>query len=639
MNGKRSFWWSVLALLIMALGLYLATLDNGLRLSELAGGDLVTHQYAQVQGRPSNAPGYPLYTMGGWLWYHGWRAVLGASANPTAILSSFSTLWALVALGLLYWIVVDLTGKWWLGLFCGLFYAVTYFFWYYAVTTEQYTSAVALTLAIVLVAFQWEDAENAGSGSATRADRYLLILAFLCGLTLAHLVTVAFIVPPLIWFVLSRKPDVLRQRGLVLKSLLLVSLPLLSYGFVYIRGAQYPEWRGAGQWDSTWSWFWDFLSTQQGRDELTWSLRPLWTVEYPSFIWQELTWVVLIGGLAGLALVGRRRGIFLGSTLLIYLAFSFVDRLGNWFQVIMPAYALLVLTFAALVDWLVQRVGAWAEGPLPPLGRFGKPVLQAALLVALLALVLVRFERSWPQANQHDRSSDDALLPGQAILADNPVLGGAVLGVYTETLSLRYLTDIWQVRPDVDSVSSEEAQELLALEMRPVYVTTNAAPLVWREVDADAHLSAAGRRLIAVRPTPPDLPPRSAQPLNLSVGQGLNLVAYQLVPREGNAEQLDVLLYWQADAPISDDWSVSIRPTLGGQLLADDEGEILQVDLSDPVHGTYPTSRWTPGEVVADSYVLPILSDQPVDGLQVIVYRPLLEGGFDNLAVLQLDLP
>ncbi len=92
--------------------LYLATLDNGLRPGELAGGDLITHQYAQVQGRPSNAPGYPLYTMGGWLWFHGLRSLLGQHANPTAILSAYSTLWALLALWLLYQLIVDLTGNW-----------------------------------------------------------------------------------------------------------------------------------------------------------------------------------------------------------------------------------------------------------------------------------------------------------------------------------------------------------------------------------------------------------------------------------------------------------------------------------------------------------------------------------------------
>src|SRR5512134_3447686 len=91
----------VLVLVAVTL-LYGLTLDDGLRPGELEGGDLITHQYAQVQGRPSNAPGYPLYTMGGWLWFHAGRGLLGVDHNPIQILSSYSTLWALVALALLY---------------------------------------------------------------------------------------------------------------------------------------------------------------------------------------------------------------------------------------------------------------------------------------------------------------------------------------------------------------------------------------------------------------------------------------------------------------------------------------------------------------------------------------------------------
>ena len=89
-------------LLAALLSLYLFTLDNGLSTGELVGGDLITHQYAQVQARPSNAPGYPLYTMGGWLWFHLGRVLLGDTVNPIRILSSFSTLWAVLALALLY---------------------------------------------------------------------------------------------------------------------------------------------------------------------------------------------------------------------------------------------------------------------------------------------------------------------------------------------------------------------------------------------------------------------------------------------------------------------------------------------------------------------------------------------------------
>ena len=58
-----------------------------------------------------------------------------------------------------------------------LFYAFTYFFWYYSCSTEQYTSAVLQTLLMVLWAFRWE---------RTRADKYLYLLAFMAGLCLAN---------------------------------------------------------------------------------------------------------------------------------------------------------------------------------------------------------------------------------------------------------------------------------------------------------------------------------------------------------------------------------------------------------------------------------------------------------------------
>ncbi len=105
--------WPLALLLTVALFVYIATLDTGFMPQELEGGDLITHQYAQVQARPSNAPGYPLYTMGGWLWFHGLRGaarLLGNPLpNPIPLLSSYSILWALLALALFYAIIIRLT--------------------------------------------------------------------------------------------------------------------------------------------------------------------------------------------------------------------------------------------------------------------------------------------------------------------------------------------------------------------------------------------------------------------------------------------------------------------------------------------------------------------------------------------------
>ncbi len=625
--------WAGIVLVLAAAILYLATLDNGLRPGELAGGDLITHQYAQVQGRPSNAPGYPLYTMGGWLWFHGLRSLLGQDANPTAILSAYSTLWALLALGLLYVLIRDLTGNWLIGLLLGAFFAVSYFFWYYAVSTEQYASAVAQTLAIVVLALRWEArqerADRAGDPLPV-GDGYLLALALLAGLALAHMVTVAVIVPPLLWFILSRRPGLLRRGRLVAASVGLALLPLLSYAFIYVRGAQHPQWRGEGQWPSTAAWFLDFVSTGQGRGELTWSLHPLGTANFPAMLWQDVTWIVLLGGVAGLMLLSRRRRLFLGATLLLYGALAFVDRQGNWYQVVMPAYPLLIAGCSVAVQALWQRLAASNR----PAGQ--RRALLALLAAALLAMVLARFALSWPDANQRNRLDDTALLPGQRILADAPARNAAVFGVTEEANSLRYLTEIWSQRPDVQAVSREQARALLPSSARPLYATRAAAPLIGSEISATAYLSSAGQALIRLADAPMTTLPAGARWLDLAAGDGLTLLGIA-AGQPSAGQPWPLRLFWRADQPISQDWSISVRPTRGGQPLSLADGGIVQQDETHPVYGAYPTSRWRTGEVVADDYLLPLPAGAAPDGVQVVIYRRLADGGFENLAA--LDVP
>ena len=150
--------------------------------------------------------------------------VLGRAHNPIPILASYSTLWALVAIWLMYRLILEVTRgqglpqagsgrsvedenrRWPIAAAVTAFYGLTYFFWYYAVTTEQYTSAVAWTLAVVLLAFRWE---------RERRDGYLLALAFLMGVALAHMVTLLFIAPPLLWFVLRTEPKLVRRPRLI----------------------------------------------------------------------------------------------------------------------------------------------------------------------------------------------------------------------------------------------------------------------------------------------------------------------------------------------------------------------------------------------------------------------------------------
>ncbi len=612
--------------LLFLLGLYLWTLDTGLAPYELEGGDLITHQYAQVQARFSNAPGYPLYTMGGWLWYHTLKPILKGIANPVQVLSSYSTFWAIVALALLYVLTLHVTRRnAILSALIVLAYGVTYFFWYYAVTTEQYTSAVAHTLAIVWIAFRWEEAVQAGDRA--RADRLFLLLAFLLGLALAHMVTVLLIGPPMLWFLWRTDRTLWRRWRLLARAAGLAALPLLAYIYVYVRGAQHPEWRGEGSWPSTLAWFLYFLSTPQGRAELTWSLGPF-TREFPSLIWQELTWPVLILGLAGIALLGRRRAVFLYSTLALYFIFCYIDRYGNWYQVIMPAYPLVFLGLAALA----QR--AWElTDTLPSSWR---QVLHGSIALLLFLLFLNRLVVNYPRADQSYRPVDTGLDPGWRLLADEPAPGAAIFGVVEEKLALDYITIIWGYRPDVKAVTLDEAKALLASGERPLYVSTQAAPFFFEAVGRPVAVQSAGLYLIRVGETlPPITLPEDVVPLDLYFGNQVRLVGYRLTrpPKEVPLHlPWRLTLYWQALAPQPVDWSVSVRPTLDGQYLYLD-GSLVQSDHAHPAHGYRPTSSWVPREIVQDDYPIPNDKRLRFNGITVILYRALGPNRFENLGI------
>ncbi|MGQ9501521.1 MAG: protein O-mannosyl-transferase family [Anaerolineae bacterium] len=624
-RSPRLAYWAGWGVVILAAVLYLLTLDTGLRPDELRGGDLITHQYAQVQARPGNAPGYPLYTMGGWVWFRLSSLLFGWALNPVQRLSSYSTLWALCALIVLYQLCLRAArGHWPVATLATLFYAVTYFFWYYSVTTEQYTSAVLQTLLIVWLAWRWEEMLDS---NPVKADRMLLWLALLCGTCLANLVTVLLILPPLVWFILERQCSLLRRARLLGQTAGLVVLPVLSYAYVYWRGATHPEWRGQGSWPNATTWFLDFLTTHQGRDELApgLTLSPLFTDEFPALIWSELTPIVLLGGLVGLCWLGRRRALFLGSTFFLYLVFCWVDRFGNWYQVIMPAYPLLVVGFAAGTSAWLDRLSS----------LMGTVAVRAALrvlgMLVLIGLVAYRFAVSWPRADQSWRLEDTGLDPGWAILADAPPADAVILAQHDEWLALSYLTVIWGAAPTIRSLpvcqlpagSNDQLPEVLYL--------TRLAVAAQPDCLAAWHRYAAGAELIRTQPSPEHGLSASAHVVTWHLGAGLQVIGYEtallpqpLTGRTGqplsDAPRWRLSLYWRVDVPLRDNYTVSVRPRLAGEPLRTADGQPLIQDHQ-PVWSSYPTSRWLPGEVVRDDYVFTLPAAFLPDAVHLVVYR------------------
>jgi len=604
-------------LVLAAAILYGTTLDDGVRLGELTGGDLVTHHYAQVQGRFANQPGYPAYTMLGWLWFHLGRLIL-PGLNATQVLSLYSTLWALATLALFYVLLLEVMRRPVLAALVAGFYGVTYFFWYYAVTSEDYLSAVFQTLLFILWAFRWQ---------RTRADRYLLYSAVNAGFCLSNLVTTLIIVPPLIVFYLIQEPGLLRRGRLLLKLAALALLPLLSYTYVFWAGATHPEWR-AGVWPSAWAWFVDFISITQARSEMAWSLGPF-TAEFPSLIVGELGLGVLALSLLGIAWLGRRRAGLIYAGVALYLAFGYVDRFGNWYQTIMPIYPLLLLGLAALLAWTWGRLDKLDDRSVHQIGR---RACRAVILAGLAILIAARGATNWPRADQSRRPDDDAIPLAKTIVADGPAAGALIYGTSDELAALSYLTQIWGERSDLRPATTADAQEWLASAGGPpLYVTRTASALFADEVGVPRAWWAAGATLVEVLRRPRAEVPAGVARIDRQATAGLTLVGFERWP--GPPDRLHVALYWRCSAELPAA-SVSLRPTRAGGYLR--QGDQLVAQDHPPVWGIYPFDRWQPGEVVRDDYVVALPAGAQPDGLTIILYQPA--AGAAPLATLRLPL-
>jgi hypothetical protein len=99
-------------------------------------------------------------------------------------------------------------------------------FWSQATISEVYTLEALLVALVILVLLVWRD---------TRADRYLLLSAFLVGLSLTHHLTSVLLVPAAPAFVFLTDRRVFSRTSLMLKGFGLFLLGLLPFLYLPIR--------------------------------------------------------------------------------------------------------------------------------------------------------------------------------------------------------------------------------------------------------------------------------------------------------------------------------------------------------------------------------------------------------------------
>jgi hypothetical protein len=114
----------------------------------------------------------------------------------------------------------------------------------------------------------------------------------------------------------------------------------------------------------------------------------------------------------------------------------------------------------------------------------------------------------------------------------------------------------------------------------------------------------------------------------------LELIGYraEVIPQSGPGgvqarPVLQLMFYWRVPQPANWDHALSLR-------LLDPAGqEIYQQDATHPVLSSYPTTLWTPGEVVGDFYELPLPPEAGFFRLKLLPYRTEGPGDWHNLTL------
>ncbi len=516
-------------------------------------------------------------------------------------------------------------------------------FWSQAVIAEVYAlNALFLMLALYL-ALRW-------GVHPTLSNRTLTLLAFAFGLSLAHHRTMILLGPALALYVLWGNPGLARSPKHLLRLGLAFLIPLGLYSFLPLRGlvttsldgtyrntlAGFLSWIGGADYGV-------FLADNPMAQE-TRGLSFLW-----GLMGKEFTWVGVGAGLVGLAWLVRRwprRWAFLALATLTYLVFAanyrvadvevfFIPFLALWTQWIgagveaggqggySPPLTRGQVAGLRLVNGATLRLRLLVAGGLA-LGRLFSGLVSLAGYAVALGLPAFLLITNLPRvdASRHWAAHDYGL----DILRQPTEENAAVVGILGEMSLLRYFQETQGYRPDLLPVPADT--ELQRLQATRAQVASGRAVYLTRPspgMEQEYSLASFGP-LIKVQPSPQFQPPHPQFPRPVDFEGKLQLLGYDLDyelvaqhrrPRNPAVgvvagKKFRVTLYWQTPRKLDQNYQVSLR-------LVSPQGLLVGQRDGTPVRGGYPVSAWRPGEVVTDTYDLPVLLGTPPGEYNLVV--------------------
>lgn len=587
-----------LAMAVGLLALYVRTLAP-----DVLGGDAGELQFVPRILSLAHPTGYPLHTLLG----HAWARLVpwGSVAWRANLLSAVA---GAVGVGLLYGAARGYGASRGAALLGSAALGLSEVYWGQAVLADKYALTAALLAGVLWALARWR---------STGAHGWLTASAVLYGLGLAQHRSLILMGPPLLALWLWGNRGVWRQGRRAAGLFLALAAPLTLYLWLPIGAA-----RGLppGTWHPQSLAEWAGYLLDRG---YLGEIRP--TEGMAAYLATYARWLLgtfgapgAVMGLIGSAALLRRRtldGVAMVSATLLLAVLSASYQVPRQYVFYLPSFVL----FALLVALGLTAMGASLSLRLP--GRLS-PAVMALLLVAVAAPLV-------PGVAPRYRAQRQAHLDGGALdlwrqdlksgyrarrLAEAGLAavepGATVAADWEQATAFWYLQHVEGLRPDVDIVYPIGRWENALQRGEPTYLARIVPDT------GDQRLSAAGP-LMRIGPAPATPPPSDATPLSIRWEEGLELVGYRLDDggfRRGYV--VTVTLLFRAHAPLRDDYALSLRlyNAAGEQVWAEDRRH--------PVLGMYPTSRWAPGDTIADYFEVPFPRDVPAGAyrLGIIAY-------------------
>lgn len=615
---RCSHWaWIVPGLAVLAV--YLSTLSPG-----VLGGDPGELQFVPAILSLPHPTGTPLYVLLGKMW-----SLLPLGPSVAWRMNLLAAMSAAAAAALVYQSVYLLRERVAPALSAALCVALGLTFWEQAVLADKYAFNALLVSLVLYLTLRWSKSRSPGD---------LNLLALCYGLSLTHHRTMLLFAPALLAYVWWHERARLWTDWRRLLRLALLGLaPLLLYLYLpWAEARNLPP----GTWHPRtlrqWS---DYLLDVGFTGQVALKLDDLGErlLVYAQTLQRDFTWLGVLLGIGGLILQVARRPVdaaFLTLNYVLQVLLAANYRVPRHWVFFIPSFLIWGLwvgeALAGLAAFLQARTERWHVGQFSA----GKAILAlfAILVVGWPLLPAVERGRSlreshlgygtldvWRQTLKTGQMADRV---GQAIECVEP--DAVIVCDWEQATPLWYYQRVKGINPGVQIVYPIERLDEAAGRGEPLYIARTLPGVAGRWHPSAVHA------LVALRDSPLyDLPPQATS-TQLDFGGLIALAGFQYGDTDFVPPQVVPLtLYWRALQTPSFDYSVSLR------LLDGAGGEVFKVDSQHPVLGMYPTSRWLPGEVVADYYEMqlpPALSP----GLYqwgVILYRALPEGGWESLRV------